>query len=157
MHFPGNLVYGNIYSRCEARTVPSSCHPPQVQTKKHLVKDSFCYAGQSVWNNLPQPLRHSDSASPSRRTCLIIISKLFFTAVPIPPSDARACVCVCVCVFGCCCTCPLLLINKTVTCGKAWVVEKKDHLLLPQYTGCIRKQLGMTVSFSEVLKTTACL
>ena len=32
---------------------------------------------------------------PSRRTCLIIISKLFFSAVPIPSSDA---VCVCVCV-----------------------------------------------------------
>ena len=34
---------------------------------------------------------------PSRRTCLIIISKLFFTALPIPLSDT-VCVCVCVCV-----------------------------------------------------------
>ena len=33
---------------------------------------------------------------PSRCTCLIIISKLFFTAVPIPLSDASKCVCVCV-------------------------------------------------------------
>ena len=35
----------------------------------------------------------------TRRTCLITISKLFFTAVPIPPVR-RASVCVCVCV-GC--------------------------------------------------------
>ena len=36
---------------------------------------------------------------PSRRTCLII-SKLFFTAMPIPSSSAVcACVCVCVCVY----------------------------------------------------------
>ena len=34
------------------------------------------------------------SKPPSRRTCLIIISKLFFTALPIPSSDA-----VCVCVW----------------------------------------------------------
>ena len=78
---------------------------------------SFSYAGPSVWNNLPQTLRHSDSTSSfkaaSRRTCLIIISKLFFTTLPIPSSDAvcvcvracarararaRVCVCVCVCV-----------------------------------------------------------
>ena len=45
------------------------------------------------------------SKPPSRRTCLITISKLFFTALPICSSDtvcvcvcARACVCVCVCV-----------------------------------------------------------
>ena len=36
---------------------------------------------------------------PSRRTCLIITSKLFFTAVPIPSSDA-VCAFVCVCVGG---------------------------------------------------------
>ena len=35
---------------------------------------------------------------PSRRTCLIIISKLFFTALPIPSSNT---VCVCVCVRVC--------------------------------------------------------
>ena len=35
---------------------------------------------------------------PSRRTWLIIISKLFFTALPIPSSDT-VCVCVCVCVW----------------------------------------------------------
>ena len=48
--------------------------------------------------------RLHDSASsfklkpPSRRTCLIIISKLFFTAVPIPSFDTCVFVCVCVCV-----------------------------------------------------------
>ena len=45
---------------------------------------------------------------PSRRTCLITISKLFFTALPIPSSDTL-CVCVCVCVFAraraCVCVC----------------------------------------------------
>ena len=49
---------------------------------------------------------------PSRRTCLITISKLFFTALPIPSSDtvcvcvctrARACVCVRVCMCVCVC------------------------------------------------------
>ena len=40
------------------------------------------------------------SKPPSRRTCLIIISKQFFTALPIPSSDA---VCVCVCVCACVC------------------------------------------------------
>ena len=39
---------------------------------------------------------------PSRGTCLIIISKLFFTALPIPSSDAE-CVCLCVCVCVCVC------------------------------------------------------
>ena len=34
---------------------------------------------------------------PSRRTCLMIISKLFFTALPIPSSDT---VCVRVCVVS---------------------------------------------------------
>ena len=37
------------------------------------------------------------SKPPSRRTCLIINSKLFFTALPIPSSDT---VCVCVCVVN---------------------------------------------------------
>ena len=36
---------------------------------------------------------------PSRRTCLIIISKLFFTALPIPSSNT-VCVCVRVCVVS---------------------------------------------------------
>ena len=37
------------------------------------------------------------SKLPSRCTCLIIISKLFLTALPIPSFDT-VCVCVCVCV-----------------------------------------------------------
>ena len=35
---------------------------------------------------------------PSRRTCSITISKLFFTAVLIPSSNAQVCVCVCLSV-----------------------------------------------------------
>ena len=69
---------------------------PRVNTKT-FGERSFSYAGPSVWNNLPQTLRHSDSTSsskpPSRHTYLIIISKLFFTALPIPSFDAL-CVCV---------------------------------------------------------------
>ena len=46
---------------------------------------------------------------PSRHTCLIIISKLFFTAVPIPSSDVcvRMCICACMraCVHACVCVC----------------------------------------------------
>ena len=38
------------------------------------------------------------SKPPSRRTCLIIISKVFFTALPILSSDT---LCVCVCVRAC--------------------------------------------------------
>ena len=70
--------------------------PPRVNTKT-FGERSFSYAGPSVWNNLPQTLRHTDSAS--IRTCLIIISKLFFTALFIPSSNAE-CECVCVCVVS---------------------------------------------------------
>ena len=36
--------------------------PPRVNTKT-FGERSFSYAGPSVWNNLPQTLRHSDSTS----------------------------------------------------------------------------------------------
>ena len=54
---------------------------------------------------------------PSRRTCLITISKLFFTALPIPSSDTLCvCVCVCVCVRAraraCVCVCVVSVIVK---------------------------------------------
>ena len=58
------------------------------------------------------------SKPPSRCTCLITISKLFFTALPIPSSITvsvcvcarvrarmRACVCMCVCAYACMCVC----------------------------------------------------
>ena len=72
---------------------------PRVNTKT-FGERSFSYAGPSVWNNLPQTLLTLIlpplSKPPSRRSCLIIISKLFFSALPIPSSDTL-CVCVCVC------------------------------------------------------------
>ena len=80
---------------------------PYVNTKTFGEK-SFSYAGPSVWNSLPQTLHHSDSTSSFkaaiRRTCLRIIFKLFFTALPIPSSDT-VCVCACVCVRVCVCVC----------------------------------------------------
>ena len=71
------------------------------------------------WKPSPAP-----PPPPPRRTCLIIISKLFFTAVPIPSSDAcvsacvRACVCACVrvCVRAC-----VVSVTFTITltvCGR---------------------------------------
>ena len=101
---------------------------PRVNTKT-FGERSFSYAGPSVWNNL---LKHSAililpplSKPPSRRTCLITISKLFFTALPIPSSDtvcvcarARVCVCVrararaCVRVCVCACVCVVSVIVK---------------------------------------------
>ena len=66
---------------------------------------SFSYAGPSVEQFCPQTLRHSDSTSSFKAALktnlLIIISKLFFTALPIPSSDT-VCVCGCVCVCVCC-------------------------------------------------------
>ena len=45
------------------------------------------------------------SKPPSRRTCLIILLKLFFTAVLIPSSDTWMCTCI-VCVCQCYCKVP---------------------------------------------------
>ena len=66
---------------------------PRVNTKT-FGERSFSYAGPSVWNDLPQTLRHSDSTSSFKAAPVsMIISKPFFTALPIPSFDA---VCVCV-------------------------------------------------------------
>ena len=73
-------------------------------------------------------------------TCLIMISKLFFTAVPIPSSDARVCwcvraracvcvrvcacvrACVCVCIIVCVCVCVCACVRACVsTCVRACV------------------------------------
>ena len=84
-----------LWSASETRTFVT----PRVNTKT-FGERSFSYAGPSVWNNLPQTLRHSDSTSSfkaaSRRTCLIIISKLFFHS-PAHPLVSMLCVCVCGC------------------------------------------------------------
>ena len=50
---------------------------------------------------------------PSRRTCLIIISELFFTTVPIPSSDTE-CVCVRACVRACVCVCGYVIVKRPV-------------------------------------------
>ena len=66
---------------------------PRVNTQKHLVKDLFLMHSHLFGTIC---LKHSATLilppllkPPSRRTCLIIISKLFFTALPIPSSDAE--------------------------------------------------------------------
>ena len=93
-----------LRSACDTRTFVT----PRVNTKT-FGERSFSYSGPSVWNNwntLPLWFYLLFSVKPpSRRTCLITISKLFFTAMPIPLSDTvcvcvRVCVCVCVCVCG---------------------------------------------------------
>ena len=56
---------------------------------------------QFAWNTPPL------LKPPSRCTCLMIISKLFFTAVPIPSSDA-VCAWVCVSVVSVIVKCPVL-------------------------------------------------
>ena len=64
---------------------------------------------------------------PSRRTCLIIISKLFFTALPIPSSDTVCVlVCVCVCAYVCVCVCVCVCVHVCVVS-----VTVKRHVLPP--------------------------
>ena len=74
---------------------------PHVNTKTFGERSS-CYAGPSVWNNLPQTLRHSDSTSSFKVALkthlLMIISKLFFSQ-PCPSPHPMLCVCVCACVW----------------------------------------------------------
>ena len=65
---------------------------------------------------------------PSRRTCLITISKLFFTALPIPSSDT-VCVCVCVCVCACTCVCACVHACMCVCVCVVSVIVK--HPVLP--------------------------
>jgi len=78
------------------------CHP--------LLKDLFSYAGPSVWNNLPQTLRHSDCASSFKAALKTHLFNSHFnnnkiTAVPIyslvRSACVRACACMCVCVCAC--------------------------------------------------------
>ena len=59
----------------------------------------------------------------SRRTCSVTISKLFFTAVPIPPTNWRLCVCVCVCVCVCC-----VVLCCVVLCCVVSVIVKRPVL-----------------------------
>ena len=56
------------------------------------------------------------SKPPSRRTCFIVTSKLVFTPVPIPSSNARECVCVCAraCVRACVCACVRVCVRVCV-------------------------------------------
>ena len=50
---------------------------------------SFSYAGPICLKHSATLILHPLLKPPSRRTCLVIISKLFFTALPIPSSDAE--------------------------------------------------------------------
>ena len=99
-----------LWFASDTRTFVTPC----VNTKT-FGERSFSYAGPSVWNNFPQTLRHSDSTSSFKAALkmhLFNISKLFFTALPIPLSDA-VCVCVCVCVWCVCvCVCVVSVIVK---------------------------------------------
>ena len=92
-----------LRSASDTRTFVTPC----VNTKT-FGERSFSYAGPSVWNNLPQTLRHSDSTSPFKAALKTHLFnnyfKTFFTALPIPSSDT-VCVCVCVCVRVCVCAC----------------------------------------------------
>ena len=64
--------------------------------------------GPSVWNNLPQTLRHSDSASffkAALKTHLFnnCLSQPCLYPHPIVCVSVRVCTCVCVCVPACVC------------------------------------------------------
>ena len=79
--------------------------------QKHLVKDLFLMlahlSGTIGLKHYTTLILLPLLKPPSRRTCLITISKLFFTALPIPSSDT-VCVCMCVCVrarMSCVCVC----------------------------------------------------
>ena len=88
------------------------CHPPckhkNIWWKIFFLCWPICleqFASNTLPLILPPLLK-----PPSRRTCLITLSKLFFTALPIPSSNTM-CVCVCVCahtracVHTCVCVC----------------------------------------------------
>ena len=64
---------------------------------------------------------------PSRRTCLIIISKQFFTAMPIPSSNMQVCACGGVCAGVCVCYCKVTC--APTLCGR-WVFWRSSLLLL---------------------------
>ena len=51
---------------------------PRVNTKT-FGERSFSYAGPSVWNNLPQSLRHSDSASSFKAALKMHVGRSTFT------------------------------------------------------------------------------
>ena len=84
---------------------------------------------------------------PSRRTCLITISKLFFTALPIPSSDT-VCVCVCVCVCArarvracvhvcvCVCVCVVSVIVKRPVLPPSVVDGRSRNPLYYYYYWC---------------------
>ena len=100
---PSTLCSSKTITICIWHT--NLCHP-RVNTKT-FGERSFFYAGPSVWNNLPQ-----NSATlilppflkpPSRRTCLIIISKLFFYNRAYPVVRRWVCACAYVSVSVCVC------------------------------------------------------
>ena len=83
------------------------------------------------------------SKPPSRRTCLIIISKLFFTALPIPSSDTLCVcvcvwsVCVCVCQCVCVCVCVVSVIVKRHVLPPSVVDRRSRNLLYYFIINCV--------------------
>ena len=105
---------------------------PRVNTKT-CGERSISYSGPSVWNNLPQTLRHSDSAS-SFKAALKYFKTFFYSRV------YRVCECVCVCV--CVCACVRVCVRACVCCqcyfkapcaptlSGRWTLWKSSLLLL---------------------------
>ena len=109
---------------------------PHVNTKT-LVKDHFLllahlfrtiFLKHSAILILPLLLK-----LPSKRTCSITISELFFTAYPIPPCGRRVCVCECVRAWVCVCVCEYVCVcARACVCVPACVVSVTvKHPVLP--------------------------
>ena len=84
---------------------------------------------------------------PSRRTCWIILFKLFFTAVPNPSSDTWVCACVCVCVCVCL-KCPVLPPCAVHGCSRnlLYYYYCKLPALIETKCGWLKKNLRMMAS-----------
>ena len=85
---------------------------------------SFPYTGSSVWNKLPQTLRHSDSASSFKAALKTHLLNNYFWTVfqsraynSTVDAPVYVCVCVCVCVYACMRACACL---RAHTCVCVW-------------------------------------
>ena len=89
-------------------------HPPLVFLISSAVGGwcILCYRSVSLMTGGVRPAGPSLSLVSVCLCCLIIISKLFFTAVSIPSSDVQVCMCACMhaCVCACLCACVSVVI-----------------------------------------------